>query len=106
MDINPPDVDDLNYDELDPGVRQIVKHLRMKGFRTIASGDGVSKSADSLALPFRHVLVQTAPFALAADADEMAKTLYIAFGRHWVVEASYSTVDKTALLFAREVAGT
>lgn len=37
----------IDYDEIDPGVRRLVRLLRDNGFETCDSGDGVSKYADA-----------------------------------------------------------
>jgi len=56
-------IDDFNYDELDPGIRETVKWLRSLGHDTTDSGDGRSKPADwyesGEALPYPHVYIQT-----------------------------------------------
>ena len=45
---------------LDPGIRDVVRYLRGKGYETTDSGDGVSKPASWFetgeALPFPHVV--------------------------------------------------
>lgn len=38
-------MDDVNYEELDPGIRRTVKLIRDHGFVTTDSGDGRSKGA-------------------------------------------------------------
>jgi hypothetical protein len=93
----------VNYEELDPGIREIVRALNDVGFETTDSGDGVSKPADwyasGEAIPFPHVVAQTTPETMVADAHRMVFVL----GAGWVVEASYSTLDRTAHLFARAI---
>lgn len=41
-------MDDLNYDELDPGIRRTVRWLRSLGYETCDSGDGKTKPAQGL----------------------------------------------------------
>ena len=53
---------DLNYAELDPGIRRVVAMLRHFGFETTDSGDGVTKFKDPSwdpdeLIPFPHVVV-------------------------------------------------
>lgn len=90
-----------NYDELDPGIREVVRALNDAGFDTSDSGDGVSKPADwyesGCAIPFPHVVMATSVASMVEDAKRAAAVL----GSGWTVEASYSTRDDHALLFAR-----
>lgn len=101
-----------NYDELDPGIRHVVRLLRSYGFETTDSGDGVSKrtALDDLdpfdrevwlitdgVLPFPHVAASTDVREMVSEAERMAEVL----GEPWVVEASYSTASRSAILFAR-----
>ncbi len=92
---------EMNYEELDPGIREIVRRLNAAGFETTDSGDGVSKPADwyasGEAIPFPHVVI-------AATADSMVERAHAAtsvLGADWTVEANYSTHDGIAHLFAR-----
>jgi hypothetical protein len=91
----------MNYDELDPGIRDTVRRLRDAGFDTTDSGDGVSKPKDwyesGEAMPFLHVAAATSPDVMIAQAHRMQQVL----GSEWTVEANYSTNSKTAILFAR-----
>ena len=48
--------DTIDYDALDPGIRETVRALRAANFRTTDSGDGRTKTYD-WALPFPHVVV-------------------------------------------------
>jgi len=93
----------MNYDELDPGIRDTVRMLHANGFATTDSGDGVSKPADwyesGEAIPFPHVVVTSTPDTMVADAERCAAVL----GADWNVEAEYQTLTKTAHLFARQL---
>lgn len=86
---------------LDPGIRQVVTLLREAGFETTDSGDGRSKPAEwyesGEAMSFPHVVAVVSVDAMVAEAHRMACVL----GRGWVVEATYSTAGRTAILFAR-----
>lgn len=55
--MNGTQFEDINYDELDPGIREVVRRLNNAGFTTTDSGDGVSKPEilDGDALDFPHV---------------------------------------------------
>ena len=59
--LSPNDSDEPDYDELDPGIREVVRLLRKHHFDTTDSGDGVSKDADPgevLDYPHVHVFVR------------------------------------------------
>lgn len=56
---------EIDYDAIDPGVRETVRRLNALGFETTDSGDGVSKldegyPADEI-LDFPHVYIRCAP---------------------------------------------
>lgn len=93
----------LDYDALDPGIRETVRLLNAAGFETSDSGDGVSKPADwytsGEAIPFKHVVAATTVTTMIADAERMARLL----GPAWNVEVEYQTLTKLAHLFAREI---
>lgn len=61
--------DDINYDELDPGIRETVRWLRSLEFETTDSGDGVTKGADGWETP--HVYMQTDSRHLLSDAHRL-----------------------------------
>jgi hypothetical protein len=93
--------DDFDYEQLDPDIRETVRLLREHDFETTDSGDGVTKKdwiEAGEALDFPHVAAATTPDCMIVDAETMARVL----GKGWVVEASYSTADGRAILFARE----
>ena len=92
----------MNYDQLDPGIRETVRLLQNAGFDTTDSGDGVTKShVDGCTMPFAHVAAVVTVEALISDAERMQAVL----GSGWHVEASYSTEDRQALLLAVSNAG-
>jgi hypothetical protein len=64
----------LNIDELDPGIRRVVRWLREHGFETTDSGDGVSKWSliqDGEALDFPHVFMVVRPEEMVAEARRL-----------------------------------
>ena len=105
----------IDYEVLDPGIREAVSLLRDAGFETTDSGDGVSKPADWFesgeALPFPHVFAVVSKDEMFRQADRMLSVLHrIDFGgaRHvstgvpgWRVEASYCPNDGSCILMAR-----
>lgn len=52
--------DDIDFGELDPGVRELVRRLREQNFLTCDSGDGVSKPADERVFDRPHVMIAEA----------------------------------------------
>ena len=98
--------DDLNYDELDPGVRDVVRLLREDGFSTCDSGDGVTKPAagwseeDALRVP--HVFAEIGDHTdlIRIQAERMQWVLTNAGYVDWYVEATYSTRDRKSILMA------
>jgi hypothetical protein len=89
-------MDALNDDELDPGIRHIVRVLRKAGFATTDSGDGISKPADERVFDVPHVAATTGPTQLFSEADRMQRLL----GDPWVVEATYWPTSGTCVLLA------
>jgi hypothetical protein len=92
----------FDYDQLDPGVRELVRALHRLGWETSDSGDGVSKSAEwytsGEALPFAHVVVAcNDPRTMLDEAHRLRGDL----PDGWEVEASYATDSGIAVLFAR-----
>lgn len=91
----------FDYDQLDPGIRSVVRSLHDAGFTTTDSGDGVSKSnwsyATGGAIPFPHVVASSTVDAMVSDARRLAAVL----GPDWTVEASYQTHTDNVHLFAR-----
>ena len=47
----------INYNNLDPGIREFVRELNDAGFVTTDSGDGVSKPEFARVLHERHVFI-------------------------------------------------
>jgi hypothetical protein len=80
--------------ELDPGIRDLVVHLRGLGFDTMDSGDGVSKAESGyLYTPFPHVIVQpdsNAPLIMQARALAQACAAFT--GRTWMAEVQAAVI--------------
>lgn len=93
-----------DYEQLDPGIRGIVRLLREAGFETTDSGDGVSKPGAGVVdndgvmevMDLAHVAATVSIDTMRSEADRLQMLL----GADWVVEASYSARDQSALLFA------
>lgn len=89
----------LDLAELDPGIRDIVAHLRSAGFETTDSGDGRSKEPDPEVLPFAHVAIASSPPRLLVDADAAQAFLNAAgVPQDFQVEATYWPVSGTAVV--------
>jgi hypothetical protein len=88
------------FGSLDPGIRDIVAHLRAAGFETTDSGDGKTKDpSDPEVLPFAHVAIQSRPNLLFTDAEAAHAFLGAAsVPPGFKVEATYDPEDKTAML--------
>jgi hypothetical protein len=86
--------DDLDYSQLDPGIREVVRLVRSYGFVTTDSGDGVSKVAkhgpmDGV-LPFPHVVVRLDDEATMIAETKRLGRLAQEIGPTWHVEMSWS----------------
>lgn len=88
----------IDYSKLDPGIRADVRKLIEAGYTTTDSGDGVSKNFDEYpeALRFPHIAMESPSSNLAREAEQV----FCLLGGEWVVEGSYSTRDKSFILFA------
>ncbi len=68
----PPD--DIDYQQLDPAIRNVVRLLRLNGFDTHDSGDGVSKAdwiARGTAMAIPHVFVRATPESMVSCARDL-----------------------------------
>ena len=70
------DFDAIPFDDIDPGVRRVVRWLNQNGFVTCDSGDGESKRDADGVLPewandFPHVVILTAADDLTGTADRL-----------------------------------
>lgn len=102
-------MDEINFEELDPGIRETVRRLRRHGFETTDSGDGVSKPADwyqpdehgiTQAMNFPHVICLTSPDRLIADAQRL-----VVLFPTWQVEATYYPRNDKGILMISKLAG-
>lgn len=98
---------DINYDELDPGIREVVRWLRYLGFDTTDSGDGVTKVGEmACAIAEPHVFMVVNDFELLDDADtlhtECSQLGLPAFDpntmKGFKIEATYDPADASAIL--------
>lgn len=65
----------LDYDALDPGIRETVRWLVGHDFEPTDSGDGVSKlgtAAEGCALDFPHVFMAYPAVSVVAEASRLA----------------------------------
>jgi hypothetical protein len=92
----------LDYDTLDPGIREIVRKLNALGWNTTDSGDGCSKDlTDPEVLPCAHVAVPLGDggWGMVADAKMMLGDLRRNdFPAGFKVEATYDPADDSAIL--------
>lgn len=102
----------IDYEDLDPGIRGLVRWLRDRDFETVDSGDGVSKEGvyDDF-LPFPHVAMLTTPEKLVTESWRL-KALLEAHGITFEakdpetdphIDASYSPIDGHAVLMLSNV---
>lgn len=90
--------DPLNYDDLDPGIRETVRLLRQHGFVTTDSGDGVTKPKEARIFEVPHVCAQIHPHVMIRETHRLAALL-----PGWRIECSYSP-DEPAILLATKPA--
>jgi hypothetical protein len=97
----------LELPDLDPGIQNVVDWLRVRGWETTDSGDGVSKAADPDALTVPHVVIRVkAQEPIDCAARRLKHDLMIAgitvspqgMGEVWI-EANYDPADDVAILF-------
>lgn len=86
----------IDYEALDPGIRETVRWLNAEGFETSDSGDGHSKRDMECAQPFPHVAVPIMPELLVKGADLLREllasrgiTLSAIGGENPCIQASY-----------------
>jgi hypothetical protein len=93
----------INYEELDPGIRDVVKVLRENGFYTTDSGDGVSKTERDGVIDFPHVVMlpDEGDTTGIATADRLLKVVMQNDLPHdtGVIESSYDPTDGYILIW-------
>lgn len=94
---------DDDYAKLDPGISLVVRWLRIHGFETTDSGDGVSKVdaiAEGEALAEPHVFMVCKPSDMIAEAHRLLGLLenLDAQGAGARIEASYNPNDGIAII--------
>lgn len=89
----------LNYEEMDPGIRDVVKALNEAGFETTDSGDGSKAATDEDAFAFPHVAgafrsgSHVHAIALEAAVDRIVEIIHDNDGRDWKCDASFGSDD-------------
>lgn len=64
------------YEQLDPGIREIVRYIRREGFVTTDSGDGKTKPPGPDVLPYPHVAVQVPVMpTVISHADHLRRVM-------------------------------
>lgn len=92
--------DTFDYSKLDEGVREVVRHLRAKGFNTTDSGDGTKAATMECAVPFPMVAATCLPFDLIVESNRMQVCLDEKWSDTWKVEGSYAPQEGVAILLA------
>ena len=97
-------IEPIDFGELDPGVRELVRRLREQNFLTCDSGDGVSKPADERVFDRPHVIISTDPSKMIAEAHRL-QTLVDSWvsNDEWECDVSYNPKDGLAFLFVWDV---
>lgn len=84
---------DVNYDALDPGIREIVRAIRAAGFDTTDSGDGSKGSSMVGALGYAHVVVNLGKYERLGQGEiddiQQLRVMAGTIGDGWSVEASW-----------------
>lgn len=97
------DVERIDYDSLDPGIRRVVSLLNELGFSTCDSGDGVSKPKGEGVIDIPHVFHRTnRPFEAAQNLLNELRRMGIrvdesGHGPVWI-EASQDPVSGVGLV--------
>jgi hypothetical protein len=99
---------DVDYDALDPGIRELVRRLNGAGIETCDSGDGVTKvGVMECALPYAHVVAQAnatgfAGFIEAHDIAVRMAPLLPQADPPWSVQVTFDLADGIAVVFASD----
>lgn len=87
---------EIDYNEIDPGIRHVVKALNDAGYETSDSGDG-TKVGMECAVDFAMVAgslplgVVGAVALIEGAADEIARVASNVDGKQWKCDASYDS---------------
>lgn len=99
-------VDDLDYDQLDDGIRHTVRVLRRNGFDTCDSGDGTKANTLGCALdiPNVHMMVSP-PGDIIPEALRLREVLEEEGAEvpHGAIQATYDPCDGLALISLYDV---
>lgn len=98
----------MNYDDLDPGIRETVRRLNAAGFETSDSGDGVSKDGEERVLDVAHVVIVAKPETLIEDSKKLCLFL-LSHGisvqpmneapeHHPAIQSTFDPVDNSAIM--------
>jgi hypothetical protein len=96
----------VSYDELDPGIRDLVRRLNDAGIETCDSGDGETKVATmACALPFAHVFAAAKAKGVAGlieahDTAARMATLVPQTEPTWTVQVNYDLAEDVAVVMA------
>lgn len=98
--------EEIDEDQLDPGIADVVTMLRNLNFKPTDSGDGRSKPDDARDFDRKHVACTVAPQAdeepkehcvrFHAEARRLANVL----GSGWMIEATYQPFGDSFILLA------
>jgi hypothetical protein len=86
-------MDEIDYSQLDEGIRDAVRFVRSRGFVTTDSGDGRLEGAKAEmadTLPFPHVVVQLDDTLTMVAETERLSVIAAELGPDWRAELSWS----------------
>jgi hypothetical protein len=92
---------DFDYEQLDPGIRKVVRWMRENGFETTDSGDGETKTDMDCAFDMPNVAVHCTRADLFIEADRLADMIRTHLPRVYQevhIEASYDPMDRSCVL--------
>ena len=93
---------DLDYSQLNPGMRHIVAMLRHHGFVTTDSGDGFTNAASGMegTMDVPHVVCVVKPTQMIGEADRLRAVMaeLIKDPAPGTIQASYDPSDGSAVL--------
>jgi hypothetical protein len=100
----------IDYEQIDPGVRKLVRWLNELGFETTDSGDGYSKSnlgyEDEDFLNFPHVAILCSkyeePYYTANRLLEELMEAKLPVG-HGTIQLSYDPFDKSSIILLIDI---